>query len=165
MIRARTGVCCLLLLAGCARIDSDASAPVSPSGESVAAAPTPSPTEVAPAPREVVMLVITPAAARAIKGHAAEMKLERWWFRYTIKGGGCQGFQNKLDLDVARTDEDHEFVVDGVPCLIQKNQIAYVRNVRIDFLNEPGKQGFTVTNERAAQCVKSADEKPNPGQQ
>jgi iron-sulfur cluster assembly protein len=163
MLRSYPATCILpllALLAGCAgRVtDHAAGAPTS------AAHPPYQPVEVAPPPREVVHLEITPAAARAIRSHAADLKSERWWLRYSIKGGGCTGFQDKLDLETTPpTSEDFESVVDGIPCLVLDKHRPYARGTRIDFGEKDGKTGFIVTHPpTAVKAIADACNRPDP---
>jgi iron-sulfur cluster assembly accessory protein len=113
--------------------------------------------EVAPLPRELVFLEVTPAAARELKAHAADVKLGRWWVRYTMTPGGCSGLLQHLDLDAGPPAEsDFEFVADGVPCLLLKSQRHLLQGTRIDFGQKDGRRGFIITNPHATEGTKAA---------
>ena len=136
------------LLAGCSAVTPEPPTPPTPDTNGP---------EVAPPPRELIYLEVTPAAARAIRSHVADLKLERWWLRYRLEPGGCSGFQNKLDLETATpTDGDYEYVADGIPCLVFANQRHLVQGVRIDFGAENGRTGFIVTAPHATEQTKEA---------
>lgn len=92
-----------------------------------------------------------------MRWHADDLKLERWWLRYTLSLGGCTGFQNKLDIDPAPpTDQDFEFIANGIPLLVSKSQRHLVQGTRIDFGEKDGKKGFTVTAPHATARTKDA---------
>ena len=149
----------LALLAGCSGVATDETPSSVPTASAPALAPAPTQPvlEVAPAPRELIYLEVTPAAARELKAHVADLKLQRWWLRYTLKPGGCTGFQNKLDLDMGPpTADDFEYVANGIPCLVLKSQRHLVQGARIDFGEKGGERGFIVTAPHAVQCTKDA---------
>ncbi|QEG31823.1 iron-sulfur cluster assembly scaffold protein [Gemmata obscuriglobus] len=143
MIRAQTGptfALFLVWLTGCDMPVRDAR-PRTPAPSLAGPA-----LELAPPPRERVYLEITPAAAHELRTHVAGLNIDRWWLRYTIKGGGCTGFQNKLDIEAAPPgDDDFEFVVDGIRCVVLEWQRPYARGTRIDFGAVDGNRGFIVT--------------------
>lgn len=159
MTRVRSGAWILLLLAGCGRADSGTPDPRPAPPQSIdTAAPA---LEVAPPPRELVLLEITPAAAREIRAHMRETDLSGARLRYTIKGGGCTGFQDKLDLATdPPTADDFEFVVDGIPCVVLKRQIPYARGARIDFGEKAGKRGFLIHHPNAITPEDVAEKPP-----
>lgn len=162
MRRARPAVL-LLLLAGCGRADSTALAP--PPAVVIEPPPLAEAPDVAPMPREVVYFDISPAAVEEIRAYVAGAKLERFWLRYTIKGGGCSGFVNILDLDgTPPTADDFEFVANGIPCVVRKEHRGYARGVRIDIGEKGGNRGFTVThtNPPKAACDECDDPRIAP---
>lgn len=112
---------------------------------------TSAPTVVAPP------LVVTEKAAAEVKRHIADMtaggQIEpggKLYLRVRVQGGGCSGFQNKLDLD-AKYDEktDHKFEFHGVEVVIDKRSMLYLDGAVVDFHDDLNKRGFTVTNPNA----------------
>ncbi|VTR91420.1 : Fe-S_biosyn [Gemmata massiliana] len=160
MIRARIGICfvpLLVLLVGCSvgAVDAPPEPAQAPTG--AVFAPSRAALELAPPPRELVYVEITPDAARTVKWHIDDLKLKRGWLRYTLVPGGCMGFRNKLDLDPEPpTDQDFEFVANGVPCLVLKSQYHLVQGTRIDFGQKDGQSGFIVTAPHATARTKEA---------
>jgi iron-sulfur cluster assembly protein len=149
------------LLAGCSPTGADAPQPGEPA--LVNPAPTQPTLEPAPAPHEVVYLEITPAAAAEVRAHVAELKLQRWWLRYTIKGGGCTGFQDKLDLTIdPPTSEDLEFTANGIPCSVPRRQLPYMIGAWIDFGEKGGRTGFMIAHPQAAKCISDAVAQDTP---
>jgi iron-sulfur cluster assembly accessory protein len=75
---------------------------------------------------------------------------ERVFLRVSVKGGGCSGFQNKLDLDPnfnAKSDE--LFEVNGVGVVADRKSLLYIGGATVDFHNELNKRGFSVSNPNA----------------
>lgn len=113
--------------------------------------------EVAPPPRELIYLEVTPAAAREITVHVKEMGLERWWLLYRVTPEGCTGIFHHLDLETALPDAgDVEVISNGVPCLVRKSQAHLAQGTRIDVGEKDGKRGFIVTAPHATQRTKDA---------
>lgn len=102
-------------------------------------------------------LVVTEKAATEVKRHIADMieskQIEadgKLYLRVRVQGGGCSGFQNKLDLD-AKYDEktDHKFEFHGIEVVIDKRSMLYLDGAVVDFHDDLNKRGFTVTNPNA----------------
>lgn len=102
-------------------------------------------------------LVVTEKAASEVKRHIADMieskQIEadgKLYLRVRVQGGGCSGFQNKLDLD-AKFDEktDHKFEFHGIEVVIDKRSMLYLDGAVVDFHDDLNKRGFTVTNPNA----------------
>jgi iron-sulfur cluster assembly protein len=72
------------------------------------------------------------------------------YLRVRVQGGGCSGFQNKLDLD-AKYDEktDHKFDFHGVEVVVDKRSLLYLAGATVDFHDDLNKRGFTITNPQA----------------
>jgi iron-sulfur cluster assembly accessory protein len=70
--------------------------------------------------------------------------------RMRVVGGGCSGFQHKLDLDPEinpKLDEVFEF--HGVPVVVDKRSLMYLDNATVDFHDDLNKRGFSITNPSA----------------
>ena len=81
-----------------------------------------------------------PAAAAFSKIH----------LRMRVVGGGCSGFQHKLDLDpVVNEKLDEVFEVHGVPVVIDKRSLMYLGDATVDFHDEINRRGFSITNPNA----------------
>ena len=64
-----------------------------------------------------------------------------------VKGGGCSGFQNKLDLDPKYDEKtDHKFEFHGVEVVVDKRSMLYLAGAVVDFHDDLNKRGFTITN-------------------
>jgi iron-sulfur cluster assembly accessory protein len=101
-------------------------------------------------------ITLTEKAAAEVKRIVDEQKEsggingEKVFLRLSIRGGGCSGFQHKLDLDPnfnEKNDEVLEYY--GVPVVIDRKSLLYVDGVTIDFHNDLNRRGFSVTNPSA----------------
>ena len=70
--------------------------------------------------------------------------------RMRVVGGGCSGFQHKLDLDPEinpKLDEVFEF--HGVPVVVDKRSLMYLGDATVDFHDDLNRRGFSITNPTA----------------
>ena len=69
------------------------------------------------------------------------------YLRLRVVGGGCSGFQHKLDLDPEVKEKiDEVFEFHGVPVVVDKKSLLYLGDARVDFHDELHRSGFSVTN-------------------
>jgi iron-sulfur cluster assembly protein len=101
-------------------------------------------------------IVVTEKAANKVKeiireGQAAgTLPPDRLYLRLRVVGGGCSGFQHKLDLDPdikEKLDEVFEFF--GVPVVIDKKSLLYLENAHVDYHDDLHRSGFSITNPNA----------------
>ncbi|MCY2939551.1 MAG: iron-sulfur cluster assembly accessory protein [Planctomycetota bacterium] len=102
--------------------------------------------EVLPCP-----LSVTQKATNKVKSIVAENDFkDRIYLRVRVQGGGCSGFQNKLDLDPNYNEKlDQLFEFDGVGVVVDKRSMLYLDGAVIDFHDDLNKSGFSVTNPTA----------------
>jgi iron-sulfur cluster assembly protein len=109
------------------------------------------------APPVVAPITVTEKAAAEVRRHVAAMIEQKeveqdakLYLRVRVQGGGCSGFQNKLDLD-PKFDEktDHKFEFHGVEVVIDKRSMLYLDGAVVDFHDDLNKRGFTITNPNA----------------
>ena len=75
---------------------------------------------------------------------------EKIYLRMRVVGGGCSGFQHKLDLDPTVNEKlDETFEMNGVPVVIDKRSLLYLGGVTVDFVDDLNKRGFSITNPTA----------------
>jgi len=113
--------------------------------------------EIKPAASAAPPISVTPRAAEEVRRIVDEQRAagvlgpdERVYLRVSVKGGGCSGFQNKLDLDPnfnAKSDE--LFEVHGVGVVADRKSLLYINGATVDFHNELNKRGFSVSNPNA----------------
>lgn len=102
-------------------------------------------------------ITVTPRAAEEVRRIVEEQRAagvlgadERVFLRVSVKGGGCSGFQNKLDLDPnynAKSDE--LFEINGVGVVADRKSLLYIGGATVDFHNDLNKRGFSVSNPNA----------------
>jgi iron-sulfur cluster assembly protein len=75
---------------------------------------------------------------------------EKIYLRLRVVGGGCSGFQHKLDLDPTVSEKlDEVFEFHGVPVVIDKRSLMYLSDVTVDFHDDLNRRGFSITNPSA----------------
>jgi iron-sulfur cluster insertion protein len=75
---------------------------------------------------------------------------EKLYLRVRVVGGGCSGFQHKLDLDPQVNPKlDEVFQLHNVDVVVDKRSLLYLDGVTIDFHNDLNKRGFSISNPHA----------------
>jgi iron-sulfur cluster assembly protein len=98
---------------------------------------------------------LTEKAAGEVKRIIAEQQEqggvpEKIYLRLRVVGGGCSGFQHKLDLDPQVNEKlDNVYEMHGVPVVIDKRSLMYLAGAVVDFHDELNRRGFSVTNPQA----------------
>ena len=72
------------------------------------------------------------------------------YFRITVLGGGCAGFQYKFDFSENIDDEDIVFDYKNVKVLIDRTSIELIKGSKIDYVNELIGSSFKITNPQAS---------------
>jgi len=81
------------------------------------------------------------------QGAAAFNKIH---LRMRVVGGGCSGFQHKLDLDpVVNEKLDEVFEAHGVPVVVDKRSLMYLGDATVDFHDDLNRRGFSISNPSA----------------
>jgi len=106
------------------------------------------------APTTGPKVVVTPKAASEVRRIMAEQAAggldEKLHLRLRVVGGGCSGFQHKLDLDPQVNEKlDDVFEIEGVPVVVDKRSALYLDGVVVDFHDDLNKRGFSVENSNA----------------
>jgi len=89
---------------------------------------------------------------RAIEDYrsSGDAPSEQLYLRLRVQGGGCSGFQNKLDLDPTFNEKlDHLWEVQGVPLVVDKRSLLYLEGATVDFIDDLNKRGFHISNPQA----------------
>ena len=71
------------------------------------------------------------------------------YIRVGVKGGGCSGMTYVLEYD-DKMEGDEEFVVDGVPVIMNKAHEMYLFGMTIEFEGGLNSRGFTFNNPNAS---------------
>ena len=72
------------------------------------------------------------------------------YFRITVLGGGCAGFQYKFDFSENIDDEDIVFDYKNAKVLIDRTSIELIKGSKIDYVNELIGSSFKITNPQAS---------------
>jgi iron-sulfur cluster assembly protein len=99
-------------------------------------------------------ITLTEKAADEVKRIVADQQAagstEKLYLRMRVVGGGCSGFQHKLDLDPQVNPKlDEVFQFHGVDVVVDKRSLLYLQGVTVDFHNDLNKRGFSVSNPSA----------------
>ena len=110
----------------------------------------------APAPAEQTSPInLTEKAAAKVKQIIADEQAkgsapEKIYLRVRVVGGGCSGFQHKLDLDPNMNPKlDDVFEMHGVSIVVDKRSAMYLGGVQVDYHDELHRSGFSVSNPNA----------------
>jgi iron-sulfur cluster assembly protein len=68
--------------------------------------------------------------------------------RVGVKGGGCSGMTYVLGFD-ERTEDDDEFIIDGIRVFMNRSHQMYLFGMQIDFQQGLNSRGFVFENPNA----------------
>ena len=71
------------------------------------------------------------------------------YFRITVLGGGCAGFQYKFDFDKAKKNDDIIFTAGLVSLIIDNSSLELIKGSKIDYVNELIGSSFKISNPQA----------------
>ena len=72
------------------------------------------------------------------------------YFRITVLGGGCAGFQYKFEIDKIKKDDDIIFDTDKISLLIDSTSLDLIKGSKIDYVKELIGSSFKITNPQAS---------------
>ena len=72
------------------------------------------------------------------------------FFRITVLGGGCAGFQYKFDFSEKANDDDIIYEYKNAKVLIDKTSIELIKGSKIDYVNELIGSSFKISNPQAS---------------
>jgi iron-sulfur cluster assembly accessory protein len=72
------------------------------------------------------------------------------FFRITVLGGGCAGFQYKFDFDNEKKSEDIIIKTPKANILIDDISLNFIKGAKIDYVNELIGSSFKIINPQAA---------------
>jgi iron-sulfur cluster assembly protein len=92
----------------------------------------------------------TPEELAQQLGQTATALFGKVHLRVRVVGGGCSGFQNKLDLDPEVNEKmDEVFEFHGVPVAVDRRSLMYLTDATVDYHNDLTRSGFSITNPNA----------------
>ena len=72
------------------------------------------------------------------------------YFRITVLGGGCAGFQYKFDIDVNKGKDDIIFNTNNISLLIDSSSLNLIKGSKIDYVKELIGSSFKISNPQAS---------------
>ena len=72
------------------------------------------------------------------------------FFRITVLGGGCAGFQYKFDFENEKKDNDNIISTQKVKILIDDTSLNLIQGSKIDYVTELIGSSFKITNPQAS---------------
>ena len=71
------------------------------------------------------------------------------YFRITVLGGGCAGFQYKFDFENLKNDDDILIHNEKIDLIIDETSMELIQNSKIDYVHELIGSSFKITNPQA----------------
>ena len=68
------------------------------------------------------------------------------YFRITVLGGGCAGFQYKFDFENLKNDDDILIHNEKIDVIIDETSMELIQNSKIDYVHELIGSSFKITN-------------------
>src|SRR3990167_1279431 len=90
--------------------------------------------------------IVTDKASEKLKEVLKENNKEGSGLRGEIVPGGCSGFQYGLELDDSTTDLDIVFEEKGVKIMVNKENMAFLKGAKLDYVDSLQGAGFKISN-------------------
>jgi len=71
------------------------------------------------------------------------------YFRITVLGGGCAGFQYKFDFENLKNEDDILIHNKKIDVIIDETSMELIQNSKIDYVHELIGSSFKITNPQA----------------
>lgn len=101
-------------------------------------------------------ITVTEKAASEVKRIISEQREsgnlaeEPIYLRLRVVGGGCSGFQHKLDLDLNVNPKLDEVIEqNGIAVAIDRRSLMYLEDAQVDFHDDLNRRGFSIHNPSA----------------
>ena len=72
------------------------------------------------------------------------------FFRITVLGGGCAGFQYKFDFENVQNEDDIIIKTEKIKVLIDSTSLDLIKGSKIDYVHELIGSTFKITNPQAS---------------
>jgi iron-sulfur cluster insertion protein len=92
---------------------------------------------------------ITKAAAQQILSIIKDDKRDNLFFRVTVSGGGCSGFQYHFDLDQEKHEDDVIFHQAGAEIALDQTSLDILKGSRLDYITDLMGSYFKIENPNA----------------
>lgn len=95
--------------------------------------------------------ILTPQAASRIAQIIADQRLSADHFlRITVEGGGCSGFQYKMEMDDTKAEDDLPFTSNDQTVVIDDISMEYLRGSSLEFEDSLGGAFLKIKNPNAS---------------
>ncbi|WP_426040230.1 HesB/IscA family protein [Brevundimonas sp. TWP2-3-4b1] len=109
----------------------------------------PAPTELKIAKRAPEGIVLAESAARRL-ARLAEVEGHPVLLRVAVDGGGCSGFQYRMDLVETGEADDLRIETDGQAALVDPISVPFLKGSEIAWVDELAGAQFVIRNPNAA---------------
>jgi iron-sulfur cluster assembly accessory protein len=75
---------------------------------------------------------------------------ETQFFRITVLGGGCAGFQYKFEFENTKKNDDILIETKKIKVLIDETSLNFITGSKIDYVNELIGSSFKISNPQAS---------------
>jgi iron-sulfur cluster assembly accessory protein len=97
-----------------------------------------------------IQFTVTDSAAKRIADIIKTQNLgDDYFFRLTVEGGGCSGFQYKMDMDNQLAADDLSFEKNGVRAVTDAVSAPYLDGSTLDYQSSLGGSMMKVINPNA----------------
>ena len=72
------------------------------------------------------------------------------YFRITVLGGGCAGFQYKFDFDNEINTDDNLIKTEKIEIIIDNTSLEFIKGSKIDYVKELIGSSFKILNPQAS---------------
>ena len=72
------------------------------------------------------------------------------YFRITVLGGGCAGFQYKFDFDNTKNEDDIILITNKMNIIIDNTSMELIKGSKVDYANELIGSSFKISNPQAS---------------
>ncbi|MEI7578154.1 MAG: iron-sulfur cluster assembly accessory protein [Armatimonadota bacterium] len=95
-------------------------------------------------------ITVTDSALAQIKRIVAKDGREGVFLRLGVKGGGCSGFEYRMELDTFRRPIDLELVIDGITVVCDSKSAKFLEGSTFNYTGNLIGGGFQFENPNAA---------------
>ena len=96
------------------------------------------------------MITVTENAVKRIFEVSEKQKIKKDFFRVSISGGGCQGFQYNFNFEDHKNADDQVFEFKNIKVLVDETSLEILNGCKIDFITDLMGSYFKVDNPKAS---------------